>query len=90
MIPVLVKKKILSSKHLYINDIRPYLHLMIPWSILFARISFIKGVWMVGVIDEIRISVIDTERYATLVDTKTRVRAKLPAEPQQRNGRYFC
>lgn len=45
---------------------------------------------MVGVIDEIRISVIDTERYATLVDTKTRARAKLPAEPQQRNGRYFC
>lgn len=41
---------------------------------------------MVGVIDEIRIS--ESERYATLVDTKTRVQAKFPTEPQQRNGRY--
>ncbi|CAA3007516.1 exonuclease V, chloroplastic [Olea europaea subsp. europaea] len=49
-------------------------------------VGFAEGIWMVGVIDEIRIS--ESERYATLVDTKTRVQAKFPTEPQQRNGRY--
>ena len=44
---------------------------------------------MVGVIDEIRMPVTETERYPTLVDTKTRARAKLPTEAQQRNGRYY-
>ncbi|CAA3007515.1 exonuclease V, chloroplastic [Olea europaea subsp. europaea] len=48
-------------------------------------VGFAEGIWMVGVIDEIRIS--ESERYATLVDTKTRVQAKFPTEPQQRNGR---
>ncbi|KAL2488833.1 Exonuclease V [Forsythia ovata] len=48
-------------------------------------VGFAEGIWMVGVIDEIRIP--ESERYATLVDTKTRVQAKLPSEPQRRNGR---
>lgn len=43
---------------------------------------------MVGVIDEIRMVEMDKARYPILVDTKTRVQAKLPAEPQRRNGRY--
>uniref|UniRef100_A0A2N9FG99 PD-(D/E)XK endonuclease-like domain-containing protein n=1 Tax=Fagus sylvatica TaxID=28930 RepID=A0A2N9FG99_FAGSY len=43
---------------------------------------------MVGVIDEIRIPATETDRNPILVDTKTRVRDTLPAEPQRRNGRY--
>lgn len=50
-------------------------------------VSFEEGLWMVGVIDEIRMPATETERYPTLVDTKTRARAKLPTEAQQRNGR---
>ncbi|KAM1999264.1 hypothetical protein ACFX16_006718 [Malus domestica] len=50
-------------------------------------IGFIEGVWMVGVIDEIRLSVTETNRNPILVDTKTRVKDTLPHESQQRNGR---
>ncbi|KAL5551613.1 hypothetical protein UlMin_001789 [Ulmus minor] len=50
-------------------------------------ISFVEGVWMVGVIDEVRMPVTETDKNPLLVDTKTRVRSTLPAEPQQRNGR---
>ncbi|KAL5581195.1 hypothetical protein UlMin_013637, partial [Ulmus minor] len=50
-------------------------------------ISFVEGVWMVGVIDEIRMPVAETDKNALLVETKTRVRYTLPAEPQRRNGR---
>ncbi|CAA0811964.1 Exonuclease V- chloroplastic [Striga hermonthica] len=48
---------------------------------------FVEGVWMVGVIDELRMSVSESKRFPMLVDTKTRVQAKLPGEPQKRNGR---
>ncbi|GFQ02087.1 exonuclease v chloroplastic [Phtheirospermum japonicum] len=52
-------------------------------------VGFVEGVWMVGIIDEIRMSVSDeSKRFPILVDTKTRVRANLPGEPQRRNGRY--
>ncbi|KAB1228021.1 Exonuclease V, chloroplastic [Morella rubra] len=50
-------------------------------------IGFAEGVWMVGVIDEIRMPATEIERNPILVDTKTRVRDTLPAEPQRRNGR---
>ncbi|KAL6953712.1 hypothetical protein U1Q18_020961 [Sarracenia purpurea var. burkii] len=50
-------------------------------------LGFVDGVWMVGKIDEIRMPVIKTEKNPTLVDTKTRTQATLPAEPQRRNGR---
>lgn len=43
---------------------------------------------MVGIIDEIRIPKGQSDAYPMLVDTKTRVRASLPSEPQRRNGRY--
>jgi exonuclease V len=43
---------------------------------------------MVGVIDEIRMPTTESDRNPILVDTKTRVRDTLPAEPQRRNGRY--
>lgn len=43
---------------------------------------------MVGVVDEIRMPAIETEKSPTLVETKTRVQTTLPAEPQQRNARY--
>ncbi|XP_047315241.1 exonuclease V, chloroplastic [Impatiens glandulifera] len=46
-----------------------------------------EDVWVVGVIDEIRLSTTEGEKYPMLVDTKTRVQATLPAFPQQRNGR---
>ncbi|GMH11248.1 hypothetical protein Nepgr_013089 [Nepenthes gracilis] len=50
-------------------------------------IGFVEGVWMVGVIDELRMPVTGSDKNPILVDTKTRVQAKLPGEPQQRNGR---
>ncbi|MCL7027186.1 hypothetical protein MKW94_016997 [Papaver nudicaule] len=50
-------------------------------------IGCVDGVWMVGVIDEIRMPVTDTSRNPIFVDTKTRVRATLPSGPQTRNGR---
>ncbi|KAL3518342.1 hypothetical protein ACH5RR_020931 [Cinchona calisaya] len=50
-------------------------------------VTFEEGLWMVGVIDEIRMPVTETERYPTLVDTKTRKQSKLPTKAQQRNGR---
>ncbi|KAF5744681.1 hypothetical protein HS088_TW07G00258 [Tripterygium wilfordii] len=50
-------------------------------------IGFVEGVWLVGVMDEIRLPLSETNRCPVLVDTKTRVRDTLPAEPQRRNGR---
>ncbi|KAM3398710.1 exonuclease V, chloroplastic isoform X1 [Capsicum galapagoense] len=50
-------------------------------------VGFAEGVWMVGIIDEIRIPKGQSDAYPMLVDTKTRVRASLPSEPQRRNGR---
>lgn len=55
------------------------------------RVSFVEGVWMVGVIDEVRMPTTETDhRNPLLVDTKTRVQDTLPSEPQRRNGRYVC
>ncbi|KAG9142091.1 hypothetical protein Leryth_016304 [Lithospermum erythrorhizon] len=51
-------------------------------------IGFTEGIWITGVIDEIRMPLTETDKVATLVDTKTRVRATLPSEPQRRNGRF--
>ncbi|XP_021836911.2 exonuclease V, chloroplastic isoform X2 [Spinacia oleracea] len=50
-------------------------------------VGFVQGVWMVGVIDELRMPVTGNGRKLTLVDTKTRVQPRLPTEPQRRNGR---
>ncbi|KAL0390141.1 UNVERIFIED_CONTAM: Exonuclease V, chloroplastic [Sesamum calycinum] len=50
-------------------------------------VGFVEGVWMVGIIDEIRMPKSEPKRLPILVDTKTRVRATLPSEPQRRNGR---
>ncbi|KAJ9698195.1 hypothetical protein PVL29_007331 [Vitis rotundifolia] len=50
-------------------------------------IGFVEGVWMVGVIDEIRMPETEANRNPILVETKTRSQARSPAEPQQRNGR---
>ncbi|OVA09908.1 Exonuclease V [Macleaya cordata] len=50
-------------------------------------ICLVNDIWMVGVIDEIRLPVMETVRNPSLVDTKTRSKATLPAEPQKRNGR---
>ncbi|KAK4370354.1 hypothetical protein RND71_009829 [Anisodus tanguticus] len=50
-------------------------------------VGFAEGVWMVGIIDEIRMPKGQSDAYPMLVDTKTRVRASLPSEPQRRNGR---
>lgn len=52
-------------------------------------VGFIEGVWMVGIIDEIRMPASsESTRFPILVDTKTRVRPILPGEPQKRNGRF--
>ncbi|KAM7522309.1 hypothetical protein LguiA_012211 [Lonicera macranthoides] len=50
-------------------------------------IGFSEGVWMGGVIDEIRMSGTETSQNPTLVETKTRALDTLPAEPQRRNAR---
>lgn len=52
------------------------------------RVGFVEGVWMVGVIDELRMPLSESERLPVLVDTKTRAKARPPSEPQKRNGRY--
>ncbi|KAL8151053.1 hypothetical protein V2J09_020861 [Rumex salicifolius] len=52
-----------------------------------VMVGFVEGIWIVGVIDELRMPLEGSNKNPTLVDTKTRVRAKLPGEPQQRNGR---
>ncbi|KAJ9188892.1 hypothetical protein P3X46_000247 [Hevea brasiliensis] len=49
-------------------------------------VGFAGGVWMVGIVDEIRMPE-GENRNPILVDTKTRVRDSLPGEPQRRNGR---
>lgn len=50
-------------------------------------IGYVEGAWMVGVVDELRIPLIESEKHPILVDTKTRVKATVPSEPQKRNGR---
>lgn len=50
-------------------------------------VGLVQGVWMVGVIDELRMPVAGEDRNLMLIDTKTRVRPRLPTEPQGRNGR---
>ncbi|XWS71326.1 hypothetical protein CRYUN_Cryun03dG0128600 [Craigia yunnanensis] len=50
-------------------------------------IGFVEGVCLVGVIDEIRMPEKESDGKPILVETKTRVRDSLPAEPQRRNQR---
>lgn len=50
--------------------------------------GLVDGVWIAGVIDEIQMLEINTSRIPMLIDTKTRVRDTIPAEPQRRNGKY--
>ncbi|KAG6482013.1 exonuclease V, chloroplastic-like [Zingiber officinale] len=50
-------------------------------------VGVIEGVWMVGVIDEIRISRDGGAGLPLLVDTKTRLKATIPSAAQKRNGR---
>ncbi|TKY67257.1 Exonuclease V [Spatholobus suberectus] len=50
-------------------------------------IGFAEDIWMVGVIDEIRMPLTENDHNPILIDTKTRARDTLPAEPQRRNGR---
>ncbi|OIW08584.1 hypothetical protein TanjilG_03260 [Lupinus angustifolius] len=51
-------------------------------------VGIVEGVWMVGVIDEIRMPLTENDHNPVLIDTKTRSQYKLPSEPQQRNGRH--
>ncbi|KAJ1424312.1 Exonuclease V [Sesbania bispinosa] len=50
-------------------------------------IGFAEDIWMVGVIDEIRMPLTENDHNPVLIDTKTRARDALPSEPQRRNGR---
>ncbi|KAK7262357.1 hypothetical protein RJT34_29926 [Clitoria ternatea] len=50
-------------------------------------IGFAEDIWMVGVIDEIRMPLTKNDHNPILIDTKTRARDTRPAEPQRRNGR---
>ncbi|KAL5056038.1 hypothetical protein RYX36_036720 [Vicia faba] len=50
-------------------------------------IGFADDVWMIGVIDEVRMPLTENDHNPILIDTKTRARDTLPAEPQRRNGR---
>ncbi|XP_021889759.1 exonuclease V, chloroplastic [Carica papaya] len=51
-------------------------------------VGFAEDVWIVGVIDEIRMPVSVSDRSPVLVDIKTRRQDTLPAQPQVRNGRF--
>lgn len=52
-------------------------------------VGFVGGQWIVGIIDEVRKATTEesSDIGPLLIDTKTRVRDTLPAEPQRRNGR---
>ncbi|XP_061359047.1 exonuclease V, chloroplastic-like [Gastrolobium bilobum] len=50
-------------------------------------IGFTEDIWIVGVIDEIQMPLTENDHNPILIDTKTRARDTLPAEPQRRNGR---
>ncbi|KAK2380359.1 exonuclease V, chloroplastic [Trifolium repens] len=50
-------------------------------------IGFAEDIWMIGVIDEVRMPLTENDHNPILIDTKTRARDTLPAEPQRRNGR---
>ncbi|RDY13825.1 Exonuclease V, chloroplastic, partial [Mucuna pruriens] len=50
-------------------------------------IGFAEDILLVGVIDEIRMPLAENDHNPILIDTKTRARDSLPAEPQRRNGR---
>ncbi|XP_017698165.1 exonuclease V, chloroplastic isoform X2 [Phoenix dactylifera] len=50
-------------------------------------IGVVEGVWMIGVVDEIRMPVNEATLNPILVDTKTRYKATLPSEAQKRNAR---
>lgn len=50
-------------------------------------IGFAEDIWMVGIIDEVRMPLTENDHNPILIDTKTRARDTLPAEPQRRNGR---
>lgn len=48
-------------------------------------IGFAEDIWMVGVIDEIRMPLTENHHNPILIDTKTRARDTIPVEPQRRN-----
>ncbi|XP_010443837.1 PREDICTED: exonuclease V, chloroplastic-like isoform X1 [Camelina sativa] len=52
-------------------------------------LGFVGGQWIVGIIDELRNAYAQesSDTGPILIDTKTRLRDTLPAEPQRRNGR---
>ncbi|XP_068634663.1 exonuclease V, chloroplastic-like [Aristolochia californica] len=51
-------------------------------------VGVVQGVWTIGVIDEIRMSVSESVKHPLLVDTKTRSRPTLPSVDQKRNARF--
>lgn len=51
-------------------------------------VGVIQGVWIVGVIDEIRIPRDGDVGFPLLVDTKTRKKPIVPSEAQKRNARF--
>lgn len=50
--------------------------------------SLEEGIWVIGVIDEIRMPMDGPLINPLLVDTKTRNKPMLPSEPQKRNARF--
>jgi len=50
-------------------------------------VGLVEGVWLIGIIDEVRMCEQSGMKRPLLVDTKTRSRAALPSEPQKRNAR---
>lgn len=49
--------------------------------------SFVQGVWMVGVIDELHLPTTEYVHSPFLVEIKTRSQSTLPSEAQKRNGK---
>lgn len=56
---------------------------------LSVSIGFIEGIWIIGVIDEVHMLLVDDHKNPSLIETKTRSRATLPTEAQKRNARYL-
>lgn len=50
-------------------------------------VGLVEGVWLIGIIDEVRMCEQNGMKRPLLVDTKTRSRSAPPSEPQKRNAR---
>lgn len=70
----------------FINGVNQLLSDGLTRELPIISFDFAHGIWIVGKIDEIRMPKLKNDHNPVLVETKTRYRDTVPAEPQKRNG----